>query len=545
MGRSEETWQQELQAETRSTHLVSPTRRPQVRTPGLTILAHPDARRVGEEAPLPTLLDGHAALLSRLEPLFTAPGSERESRPLGVVQLSRRPMALTPDGDEPGHFLLDRSSSRTKVSVSGQVVETRYKLSPSDLETGAVLLLGHRVALCFHWLGAAPQELPSFGLVGASESLNRLRREIQLVADLDVPILLRGETGTGKELVAQAIHRAGKRSEGPYVALNIGAVPPSLAAAELFGASRGAFTGADRKREGFFERAHGGTLFLDEIGETPSEVQVHLLRALENHEIQPIGGSATRPVDVRILAATDADLEAASAAGSFRAPLLHRLAGYEVRIPPLRKRPGDVGRLLVHFLRMELDKLGDGDLLDRVEDPPWPPADVVARLALYPWPGNVRELQNIARRLVVARRADEDVLIDRWFQDPSEKPNKAQASAEASPPNDPPKPSRQAAKSYRPPHEVSDEELLHALRAHRFQLKPTATHLGISRASLYALIDRCPQIRRASQLEAPELETCRERHGGDLDAMAQELEVSRYGLQQRLRELGIGRPEDS
>ena len=449
-------------------------------------------------------------------------------------------------GDEPGSFLLDRGSSRTKVSFEGQSVESSHSISAADMERGAVFTLGGRVVLLLHWLDSSPPDLPSFGLVGASEAMNRLRQEIRLVADLEVPILLRGETGTGKELVARAIHQAGPRSGGPYVALNIGAVPPSLAASELFGAARGAYTGADRKKAGFFERAHGGTLFLDEIGETPPEVQVLLLRALENHEIQPVGGVGTRRVDVRVIAATDADLEQASAEGAFRAPLWHRLAGYELKIPPLRNRRSDLGRLLFHFLRLELDKLGDRSWPEEEDGYPWPPAELIVRLVQYNWPGNVRQLRNVARRLVIASQADAalelDAVLDEMLKEPSTGLDPEPLSP---PPTTAPKPLRKAVKSYRPPHEVSDDELLATLRAHKFRLKPTAAQLGVSRASLYVLIDRCPEIRRAAELGAEELVACRARHDGDLDAMAEELKVSRYGLQQRLRELEIGRSDDS
>src|SRR5262249_36055632 len=145
----------------------------------------------------------------------------------------------------------------------------------------------------------------------------------------------------------------------PFLALNLGALPPSLAAAELFGATRGAFTGAEQARRGYFRRAHGGTLFLDEIGETPQEVQPLLLRGLESGEIQPLGSEERVHADVRIVAATDTDLEQAVATGRFRGPLLHRLGGYAIRLPALRERRDDIGRLLVHFLRCELAALGE------------------------------------------------------------------------------------------------------------------------------------------------------------------------------------------
>src|SRR6185369_2634420 len=189
-------------------------------------------------------------------------------------------------------------------------------------------------------------------------------------------------------------------------AVNMGAIPPALAAAELFGAARGAFTGADQRRTGYFSQAHGGTLFLDEIGETPPEVQVLLLRALETGEIQPVGAEAPRRVDVRVLAATDADLEEAIAAGRFRFSLFKRQTAYEIRLPALRERREDFGQLFFSFLRQELEALGEAGRLD---DPgprgdPWLPAPLVARLAAADWPGNVRQLRNAARQIAIGNR---------------------------------------------------------------------------------------------------------------------------------------------
>ena len=155
----------------------------------------------------------------------------------------------------------------------------------AEIERGVAMVLSHRVALWLHTVDPVPASVPDFGLVGESEPIVRLRQEIQAAAQLDVPVLLRGETGTGKELAARALHRAGARRERPFVAVNMAVLTPSLAAAELFGAARGAYTGADRNKTGYFQRAEGGTLFLDEIGEVTPEVQTMLLRALENHEI--------------------------------------------------------------------------------------------------------------------------------------------------------------------------------------------------------------------------------------------------------------------
>jgi len=318
----------------------------------------------------------------------------------------------------------------------------------------------------------------------------------------------------------------------------------SLAASELFGVVRGAYTGADRRKEGFFRSAEGGTLFLDEIGEAPPEVQVLLLRALENHEIQPVGSVETRKVDVRVIAATDADLESASAEGGFRRSLLHRLAGYEIRVPPLRERRDDVARLLLHFLRRELDP---GELAPSEEGSPWPPAEVVARLVGYDWPGNVRQLRNVARRLAVARRtgrAEElGPLLEGLLHEPVGGPRAPEAESPAAaatgPGAEPPEGSGGFFRRFRKPAEVSEEELLTALEEHRWQPRPTARALGVSRGTLYRLIDDCPKVRKATEVGEGEIGSALARCGGDPEAAAAELRVSPQGLKRRMTALGI------
>ncbi|HEU4537176.1 MAG TPA: sigma 54-interacting transcriptional regulator, partial [Polyangiaceae bacterium] len=182
----------------------------------------------------------------------------------------------------------------------------------------------------------------------------------------------------------------------------MGAVPKELAAAELFGAARGAYTGSTHDREGLFRSAQGGTLFLDEVGEAPPEVQVMLLRALETGEVHPVGAKAPVAVDVRLVAATDANLESQIRDGRFKEPLLHRLAGYEIRLPPLRERREDIGPLFYHFARGELEATGEARRLAPADpyEAPWLPAPIAARLVRHPWPGNVRQLRNWARQIV-------------------------------------------------------------------------------------------------------------------------------------------------
>ena len=527
----------------------------EVRVPGLTVLAHPDIERIGERSALPGLLSCQVIHLSRLAPYFAAPGVSRR-RPLMDPHLSRHPIRL--EGSGTGGLVISKAGSKTRLRVDGKPLEGRRTISPEALVRGVTLLLAERVSLLLHPLDPVSVEhLPDFGLVGESAAMVALRRQIQRVADLDVPVLLRGATGTGKELVAGAIHRYSRRREKAFVAVNMAAIPASLAAAELFGVRRGAFTGSTQPRQGHFVRAHEGTLFLDEIGETPAEIQALLLRALETGELQAVGSDGVQEVDVRVLAATDAGLEEAIEAGQFRAPLLHRLSGYVLHLPPLRERLDDVGRLVVHFLSQELSRIGESWRLhagSEAGNKPWLSASLITRLARHDWPGNVRELRNIVSQLVIANRGElrlrltpeiETQLGGETLEPSNRTPTVSFQETETAPPfsnesaereTPVPTPSR---RKYRSPEEVNEEELIEALRKHQYRLQPSAAYLGISRTSLYALIEKSTQVRKARDLGRDEIEGAREVHGEDLELMAQHLEVSRKGLRRRMTELGF------
>ncbi len=505
-----------------------------LRLPALTVLYHPDLRRIGARVFLNELLVGREVLLSRNQPELSRP-DQLVGQPLEDNHLSRRPVRLRSVEDGGIELLLD--GSRTAVVAQGMSVLQEHRFSAAEVERGAVLELSGRVVLLLHMAITPGVTPPRFGLIGDSTGLLRVRADIQRVSDLEVPVLLRGETGTGKELAARAIHDAGPRRSGPFLGVNLGAIPPTLSASELFGAVRGAFTGSVAQQEGYFRRAHGGTLFLDEIGEAPPEVQVMLLRALETGEIFPVGSQAPLRADVRVIAATDIDLEGRVRDGGFRAPLLHRLSGFEIWLPPLRERREDIGRLLFHFLRQELARIGEGHRLDpesRSCDPLWLPPRLVSRLARYDWPGNVRQLRNVARQLVIGSRGlprlETGPQVERLLR-ADEPAGAGEHPAEDSPPF--------PVARWRRPSEVREDELLAVLRENRWDLKATALALRISRTSLYALIDESPHIRKASDLSAEEIERSFHEKGGDLDAMAEGLEVSKKALGRRLREMKL------
>ncbi len=250
--------------------------------------------------------------------------------------------------------------------------------------------------------GAEP--LP--GMVGVSPAMRRLYRLVRLVAPREATVLITGESGTGKELIAEAVHRLSPRSARPYVTVNCAAIPETLLEAELFGHTRGAFTGAVQSRVGKVHSAHGGTLFLDEIGEMPMAVQAKLLRFLENREVQRLGSSDTFRVDVRVVAATNAKLHERVAAREFRQDLFYRLAVFPIQAPPLRERGEDVQELARFFVRQFC---GEPGRLSR------PAMDL---LRAHSWPGNVRELRHALERASILMEDDKVLLPEHLLLDP-------------------------------------------------------------------------------------------------------------------------------
>ena len=230
-------------------------------------------------------------------------------------------------------------------------------------------------------------------VIGRSPAIREILDLAARVAPYPTTVLITGESGTGKEAIARAIHRSSPRATMPFVGVNCGAIPENLLESELFGHEKGAFTGAERAREGLFAEADTGTLFLDEIGELPMSLQVKLLRALQERRIRPVGSSQERPIDVRVLAATSRDLIEEVEEGRFREDLFYRINVIHLHLPPLRTRPEDIAALAEHFLRRHAENLG-------IESTGLPPA-LIPILAHYSWPGNVRELENVVERALV------------------------------------------------------------------------------------------------------------------------------------------------
>jgi two-component system response regulator HydG len=302
------------------------------------------------------------------------------------------------------------------------------------------------------------------GIIGESGGIEQALFLAERAAQARVTVLVEGETGTGKELLARAIHYHGPRARGPFLAQNCAALPEALLESELFGHVRGAFTGAERAHRGLFEEAEGGTLFLDEIGEASAAIQAKLLRVLEDGEIRPVGAGVSRRVDVRVIVATNRDLNALVSEGRFRQDLFYRLHVFPIRLPPLRERRGDIRLLALHLL----ERIGaeEGKAL-RGFDP-----QALRLLERYPWPGNVRELENEIHRLVLCAEPGERItaeLLAAWIVDGTPPP---------------------AADGQRPLKEIVREVEVATIRArlrdHGYHRTATARSLGITRESLWA-----------------------------------------------------------
>jgi formate hydrogenlyase transcriptional activator len=307
-----------------------------------------------------------------------------EGRVLGALQLASQPGEALPD---------------CCVAVVQRVAGLVAIAFQNSLMVGEIRrlnqLLGSENALLREELRHARKEE---GYVAESPGMKALLEQVRRVAPSDSTVLIRGETGTGKEGLARRVHAWSPRRERPFVAVNLGALPEGLVESELFGHEKGAFTGALRRRPGRFEQAEGGTIFLDEVGDAPPSVQVRLLRVLQEKELDRVGGTEPVRVDVRVVAATNRDLQARVAAGTFREDLYYRLAVFPVTLPPLRERPEDLRPLVEHFLARHSAQLG--------RRPPEVPEGFWAALRPHGWPGNVRELENLVQRALILSPGD-------------------------------------------------------------------------------------------------------------------------------------------
>lgn len=499
------------------TSMVEPEGSPSSDRVCLTVLTHPEPELIGARAFLPEIQVGRVASLSRLTPEFTAPVSG-VVRPLADLYASRQPTLLSwRDG-----VVLTPQVSGSRVVVAGHALTESRRIPTAELRPGVVIELSGQTSLLLH-LRSQPESVMPLGLVGHSEQMDSVRWRAMRAAMADVPVLLTGETGVGKELIARALHQAGPRRDGPWIAFNVAEIQPETAASVLFGHVRGAFTGANHDHEGLFARAHGGTLFLDEIGDMAPDVQAMLLRVLETGELQRLGDRQARKVDVHVVAATD---QLTDGPGALRSQLLYRLAGFHLHVPPLRDRPEDLGPLVAHFLAQEVRRTGS---------PPetWLPAPLMHRLVNHRWPGNVRELRNLLRTLLIhaggREKLGQGVDLNEILGEPSALPPRLSGEEPRTGP-------------------LTDEDLAAALLRNHWSMAATARDLNIARSTLYVAIDRSTTLRKAADIPETELRAAADATGNQVDEMAALLQASPRGIRLIMRSLGLpatGLPPDA
>jgi DNA-binding NtrC family response regulator len=342
---------------------------------------------------------------------------------------------------------------------------------------------------------------------------NVLRMAEKASASL-IPVLIEGESGVGKELIARAIHGSGERRARPFVAVNCGAIPENLVESTLFGHEKGAFTGATEKHAGKFVEASGGTLFLDEVGELPPAAQVKLLRAIQEGQVDPVGGRKPVKVDVRIVSATNRNLLADASSGRFREDLFYRLHVFPITVPPLRERPEDIPELVRHFLvRFAAE---EGKRIRAIS------ADALGLLRAHPWPGNVRQLENAVFRAVVLADGDEIGM--------QELPQVALAT-------------RVAAPTIAPAHEEEVVPLREAPSAAPMILEePPAPPMSASApgGDALALTDPAGHVRRLDEIEADVIRFAIARYRGQMSEVARRLHIGRSTLYRKLGDIGLG-----
>ena len=528
------------------------------------VVFHPDTRRIGAQALVP--LDVSPLRFGRYVPEFAGHGAA--PAPLEDPHVSRRAAALL---REDSGWRLQRGSARSRLRVDGQEFENSRCFSADELRAGLSLTLGNRVvlfvrlqarqsgeegaladadsedtaladealidetladealvdeALADEALIDEEKEPTLRALLGISPAMRELRAALRRIARLPDDVLLIGPTGAGKELVARALHACSPLRRGPWVPVNMAAMPVELAAASLFGARRGAYTGAQTHRQGYFQQARDGVLFLDEVGDTPQALQPQLLRALQEREIQVLGGAVER-VNLRVVAATEREPE------TLRSALRHRLGTQELRLPALVERREDLGLLLRAIFAEYAARDGQRWVIEDAsgaELARW--VRLVELFLAYAWPGNVRELRAVIAQIHAASSAGLSVpasVLERLQPEHELAPVRALAPA-----------SDGGARAVREPAPASlahmtDAAFEAAWREAHCEVTRMARKLAVSRAAIYRRVKSSPSCRLANDVPLDELLATLNECRGDLASTARQLGISRRALAARLR----------
>ena len=491
----------------------------------MTIIWHPDASRIGEQ--FVDVCESAVIQLNRLSPLFGRPGGAAAA--IGQSGITREPLRLVRSAGNALQII--PSASPMVVELNGEEIHGVRTLTADQLESGQILGLGRIILLCLHWMRCVPKNNPVSGFLGVGSAAIMARDQLLQAARTELPVLLLGETGTGKEIAARAIHALSARAARPLVTVNMAALNESLAAADLFGSVRGAYTGAQTARKGLFAEAEGATLFLDEIGNTPATIQPMLLRVLEGGDYRPVGAQQDQQSTARLIAATDQDLDS----DHFNQALLRRLESFVMHLPSLRERREDIGVLIAHMIDCHEQNAGMAGKL---------PFLLLTQFACYDWPGNIRQLAHVVKRTMLALHADVTPFFENFVRGPVQPgatlsrpdmlPGKADGHGVAPQGN-----AGAAAALRKKPNEVSETEVLFAMEESNWYIQTAAQRLGISRPSMYKLLDAHSQIRRVEQIATSDIELALAQHGGDLDQCASTLKTPNEALRRYLRAQGL------
>lgn len=499
----------------------------------ITIAWHPDSQRIGEQFMGTT--EASLVELNRFHPLFKH--FDSEALGIGYSGISREPVRIVRNSNN--DITITPPNSRMVVEINGEQILGPITLSKEQIDAGLILGLGRTVLLCFHWMRCLPKQNPVKGFLGIGEAAVRTRDLIRQAATTDSAVLLLGETGTGKEVAAQAIHALSKRSQHKITSINMAALNESLAAADLFGAVKGAYTGAQTTRAGLFSEAQNSTLFLDEIGNTPATIQPMLLRVLESGEYRPLGAQKDSQSSARLITATDQDLYDSN----FNQALLRRLESFIIKLPPLRARREDIGLLLVDILKSNPET---EITLSSI------PSNLITELMIYDWPGNVRQLIHVFNRILLAYKNGEaptlNSLIDMSAKRssissvasslaPLDSTTMAQFNADAKG-KSVPKNVGMVTERVRLA-ELSEDDVIKAMEKNFWTIQYAAQDLGISRPSMYKLLEANTQIRRAEQITLEELSKAIADCKGEVEPCASMLKTPSEALRRHLRGLGL------
>lgn len=491
--------------------------------PGLTVVWHPDVNRIGDRNPLMA----PEVPVSRQTPTFYTPAG-KATGPLQDPYTSRRAVSFA--SDESGVEITGR------CLVDGVEVDGQVSVNRERLVTGVTVELNRRIVLLLHHVPLIPAAGPDLGLIGDSPRIGRMRSTVGDAASSTAPVLIRGESGTGKTHVARALHQASSRRHAPLREINVGALDPKTAVQAFFGVAGGP--------PGYLAEAHGGTLLLDHISELPFQLQSTLMQAIETGEVEPVGGGQRRRVDVRFVSTADDRLERALDDGRVSRALAYRLAGVEIKVPPLRERRDDIARIFVAALRRELDALGSGALIAQpAGQTMWLNGHTIAPLCRYDWPGNVRELLHVARQVAFTghRRPKVRTTTVPALQKISQALADAAAAAASAAP---------AAPAHPPPHidstpspidtiGVDEQTVIDTMKRMRWSVPAAAKALKVPPDTLQRYLDGAGLIRKPDTISDDEIREAWARFGGNKRMISDHLRLAPRAFIARIKGLEL------